>query len=614
MFLLQNVIHFLEEGRGGRFFRILLAALVFLVLALAYDFNGFRNFATMEAMDSAQLGRNIAEGRGYSTMFIRPLSLHLVHQRNQDKADLTNPSQTADLGKLQDPHPDISNPPVFPCILAGLFKLLPFQYSIDTTHSFWSRIKNPTQREFWRYQPDFLIAVFNQLLFVGVITLVFKLAKRLFDTEVAWLSTALLVGSEVFWRFTSSGLSTIFLLLLIVTLALCIIQLDEELHGPMARPWRVVAWASLCGVLVGLGALTRYSFGWLIIPVILFLISCGGKQKAALSCSAFVCFAVLLAPWVARNYAISGLPFGTASYTVVETTPLFPEHTLQRTLEPDFSRLNLFGEARRKLVNNVRQIVQTELPKLGGSWISAFFLAGIMVGYKNPTTMRLRYFLLSCIVTLTIVQALGRTQLTEDSPEINSENMLVLLAPLVIVYGASLFYLLVDRITLPFLQIRYVIVGLFAALASLPLLLVFFPPRTPPIAYPPYYPPAIQQVVGWTKPDELIMSDIPWAVAWYGQSQSVWLTLDCQSSFLAINDFQKPVHALYISRVTLDAKFLSQWVRAGDKAWGQFILNCLFRKTEGKNGPPPGFPLQFWQSGWPDQFFLTFREHWPKSQ
>ena len=614
MFLLQNVIHFLEEGRGGRFFRILLAALVFLVLALAYDFNGFRNFATMEAMDSAQLGRNIAEGRGYSTMFIRPLSLHLVHQRNQDKADLTNPSQTADLGKLQDPHPDISNPPVFPCILAGLFKLLPFQYSIDTTHSFWSRIKNPTQREFWRYQPDFLIAVFNQLLFVGVITLVFKLAKRLFDTEVAWLSTALLVGSEVFWRFTSSGLSTIFLLLLIVTLALCIIQLDEELHGPMARPWRVVAWASLCGVLVGLGALTRYSFGWLIIPVILFLISCGGKQKAALSCSAFVCFAVLLAPWVARNYSISGLPFGTASYTVVETTPLFPEHTLQRTLEPDFSRLNLFGEARRKLVNNVRQIVQTELPKLGGSWISAFFLAGIMVGYKNPTTMRLRYFLLSCIVTLTIVQALGRTQLTEDSPEINSENMLVLLAPLVIVYGASLFYLLVDRITLPFLQIRYVIVGLFAALASLPLLLVFFPPRTPPIAYPPYYPPAIQQVVGWTKPDELIMSDIPWAVAWYGQSQSVWLTLDCQSSFLAINDFQKPVHALYISRVTLDAKFLSQWVRAGDKAWGQLILNCLFRKTEGKNGPPPGFPLQFWQSGWPDQFFLTFREHWPKSQ
>jgi hypothetical protein len=110
------------------------------------------------------------------------------------------------------------------------------------------------------------------------------------------------------------------------------------------------------------------------------------------------------------------------------------------------------------------------------------------------------------------------------------------------------------------------------------------------------------------------MSDIPWAVAWYGQSQSVWLTLDCQSSFLAINDFQKPVQALYISRMTLDGKFLPQWVRAGDKAWGQFVLNCLFRKAQAKTGPPPGFPLQFWQPGWPDQFFLTFREHFPREQ
>ena len=48
------------------------------------------------------------------------------------------------------------------------------------------------------------------------------------------------------------------------------------------------------------------------------------------------------------------------------------------------------------------------------------------------------------------------------------------------------------------------------------------------------------------------MSDIPWAVAWYGQRQCVWLTLKCtpdakdpstREDFFAINDYQKPINA-----------------------------------------------------------------------
>jgi hypothetical protein len=106
------------------------------------------------------------------------------------------------------------------------------------------------------------------------------------------------------------------------------------------------------------------------------------------------------------------------------------------------------------------------------------------------------------------------------------------------------------------------------------------------------------------------MSDVPWAVAWYGQSQSVWLTLNTQSDFFGINDYQKPIRALYLTQVTLDARFLSQWVKSGDRNWGKFILDCLFRRSEKQAGPPDGFPLPYWQQHglWPDQFLLTFRE------
>src|SRR5207244_8193348 len=140
-------------------------------------------------------------------------------------------------------------------------------------------------------------------------------------------------------------------------------------------------------------------------------------------------------------------------YAIVQGTGALQENRLQRSLEPDFGRF-AFSSYWQKLIVNSRQIVQAELPKLGGSWVSAFFLVGLMIMYPNVAVKRLRYFLLLCLGVLAIAQALGRTQLSDDSPEINTENLLVLLTPVVMIYGVSLFYLLLDQLSLPFRQIR----------------------------------------------------------------------------------------------------------------------------------------------------------------
>ena len=301
----------------------------------------------------------------------------------------------------------------------------------------------------------------------------------------------------------------------------------------------------------------------------------------------------------------------------MESTVIFPEYRLERSLEPDFSHLYLMPFW-IKLMTNARQIVQSELPKLGGSWITAFFLVGLMVGFLNPAVRRLRYFVLGCVAVLVIVQSLGRTQLSEDSPEINSENLLVLLAPLLLIYGVSLFYLLLDQVILPFPQLRYIIIGGFSLLVCLPMIFVFLPPKPRPVVYPPYYPPAIQTIASWLKEKELTMSDVPWAMAWYGQRQSVWLTLKCtpdakdpstHEDFFAINDYQKPINLLYLTPQTMDARFLSQWVRAGEQSWGSFVLETLRNKKV-----PEYFPLNQTQNGWlPEQIMLTDWRRFPKS-
>ena len=79
------------------------------------------------------------------------------------------------------------------------------------------------------------------------------------------------------------------------------------------------------------------------------------------------------------------------------------------------------------------------------------------------------------------------------------------------------------------------------------------------------------------KPDELMMSDVPWAVAWYGNRQSVWLSLDAQTDFFAIYDYVKPVQALYLTPLTMDGKFVTDWVQAHEFSWGNFVVDAAIK-------------------------------------
>jgi 4-amino-4-deoxy-L-arabinose transferase-like glycosyltransferase len=610
---LQDLLHRLVVGGGWRFSRVSLAVLAVVLLIVGYNLRAFKNMATQEAMDTAQLARNIAQGNGYTTLFVRPFSMFLVKKHNLETQGVPPVGKVTDLAEIRGTHPDLANPPVYPIVLAALMKVLPFNYTASTTRSFWS-----SGGRFSRFQPDFLIALFNQVLLLAVVGLVFFLARRLFDPGVAWLSAGLLLGTELLWRFSVSGLSTMLVMVVFLGLAWCVVLLEQEARAPRWGPLGILLLAGSAGAAVGLGGLTRYSFGWLIIPVLVFLVLFGGQRRIAVALIALAAFVAVMAPWIIRNYSVSGRPFGTATYAVLENTIFYPEYRLQRSLEPDLDRLRLvvFWV---KLNSNLRQIVTNELPRLGGTWITAFFLVGLLVGFRNPAIARLRHFLLGCGLVLIFAQALGKTQLSEEVHEIHSENLLVLLAPLLLVYGVSLFYLMLDQMALPLQQGRYVVIGLFSLVACLPMVFVFLPPKTSPVAYPPYNPPAIQTVAGWLKADDLAMSDVPWAVAWYGQRQCVWLTLKCtrdirdpysQENFFSINDYQKPIHALYLTPQTMDARFVTQWIKAGEQSWGSLILECIRSMKV-----PDYFPLNKLQTGWlPEQLALTDREHWPKTK
>jgi 4-amino-4-deoxy-L-arabinose transferase-like glycosyltransferase len=435
--------------------------------------------------------------------------------------------------------------------------------------------------------------------------LTFFLARRLFDRAAAWLSAMLVLGCALLWRFSVSGLSTLLLMVIFLGLTWCVLKIEELAREPQLRLEGLFALVAAAGVLAGLGALTRYAFGGVIIPVVVFLIFFGGQQRVWLAMVALGAFAMVLTPWVIRNWLVSGTPFGTAGYAMAEGAA-FPGTILERSPHPDLTYVFLLKPFIHKFWGNLRGIFENDLPKLGGSWASMFFLTGLLLGFRSTAAHRLRYFLLMCLGTFVVFQAVGRTGLSAESPELNSGNLMVLTVPLVFIYGAVFFLTLLRQMKLPTLQLQYAVVALFVAVSCLPMIFTLCASKISPVAFPPYYPPEIQKTAGWMKGNELMMSDVPWAVAWYGHRQCVWLTLNTQDDFFAIgDDFQKPVLGLYLTPETMDGKLLSDCVRGGENSWGNFLFKAL---AQGQISSK--FPLNHAPSGLASGLFLTDHQRW----
>ncbi len=596
MMRLQEWIHKFEVGEGVQAVRCLLAVLGLVALAAIYDWRAYKNFSTPEAMDAAQLARNLSEGKGFTTDFVRPFSMYLL-----EHYAVASGKRNADRAMLKGAHPDLANPPLYPLALAGLMKALPFDYGISA---------RPNSNS-WRYQPEMLIALFNQVLFFVALLMIFRLARRLFDDSVGWISVIVIAGSDLIWRFSVSGLSTMLLLVIFLGLVWCLVAMEQAAREGSKNARWLLAMALLSGIVAGLGALTRYSFAWLMVPTLLFLVAYFPGRRASLSMVALAGFLIGLTPWLVRNYQLSGAPFGTVGYAVIEETARFPEDRLERSLKPDLSEVTA-GDCFRKLMTGLRTIVRNDLPKLGGNWISAFFLVGLLVPFVRPGLRRLRVFLLICLGLLSCIQALGRTHMAAEVSEVNNDNLLVVFAPLVFVYGVGMYSLLLNQLDLPFVQLRRVITGVIVIITSAPLIFSLLPPKTYPVAYPPYYPPLVQRFAVWMKAGELVMSDMPWAVAWYARQQSVWITLSVQDAktgddFYAINDLNKPVKGLYLTHLTLDQRFFSQMLFPQGNGWGRFVIEAVV-----STNLPPGFPLKQAPSGYLQngQLFLTDWQRW----
>ena len=616
MFRFQEYINSIEQGKGAKLIRITVLLLMLLGASLVYNINFTRNFTAPEAMDAAQLARNIAEGNGFKTKFIRPVAIDMLRQTGNVTDE-----------ELKKSFPDITHPPLYPLLLAGWMKLMPFEFEIDLNNS-----------EIKRYQPEILIYLLNQILFFVALLQVFRLGEKLFDSLVAWCSSLVFIGSELYWQFSASGLSTMLLLVLFLALSKALLRLEEEVSLQSTeglktkftgRLFCITFWI---GALVGLGCMTRYGFGLLIIPLVAFIALFGGAFRLRAILVGILAFIIVISPWLGRNIFLSGNLFGTSGLALYAQTYEFPEDTIERTLFFDPNELSDalssdvkvlkqgvadrvgFWSIADKLSRNLRYLFLTDLPRFSGGWFAVICLIGLVVPFRNKSLHRLRLFLLLSLVILSIGQALGRTHLSDSettlielirrplgqvglaelAPNLSGDNLIVIIGPVSFLFGMGLFFSLLDQWKVILPEMRLAGGGLVILVSSLPLLLSFVLAKPYPVADPPYHPARIQYLksipkehgLQELKPENLFMSDLPWAVAWYGNQDSVWLTRNVQPDFYRINDEFRPIRALYFTEITTDQRYVSRVFASNISNWERFVLAIQINKHL-----PDGFPL-----------------------
>ena len=531
---LQAFLHSFEQGRPAAWVRrIIVVALVTLlaVMWFAFKFNGF---SVPEAMDQAQIGRQLASGAGFTTLYARPLAMHLG---------------LAPTGRLDLPLPEISQAPLGPLLNAATFRASGMNFTFAP-----GEVVSPAERA---------ITVTTFLFFAGSLVLSYLLGRRLFDPRLALLGLGLLILSDLAWRFTFSGLPQMAMLFFFSGSLLALLGALEA--GEAQRRVKSLLLVLLAAALLGLVTLGHGLGLWIFAGFWMFATAMI-RPRWLTALATPVIYALPLLPWAWHNWRAVRNPFGLPFYELYRkprTDPL----ALVADLEP-LLRFNT-GDF---LINTATQAIAQAsqlFTFLGGSIVAvAFFLAVFLHVFRQWQPAQFRW----AILLMWLGAALGMSVFGVDRA-VSVNQLHILFLPVMMFYGLAFLLVLWSRLGFEQPLLRGAFITALYLTAAVPVLGTALT-QTPRVNWPPYLPPLVTRFSQWVEPGEALASDIPWATAWYAGRLSLLLPENI-GQFEVIHSeglLRAPLVGLYLTPFSGDQPAYARIINGRYREWARFVL------------------------------------------
>ena len=530
----QALVHQIEMGPLK--FWVLRAAFFAAVAGLAalYLVLNFRGLDSETAMDQAQVGRQIAAGAGYSTLYVRPMAMwQFINSRGSLPSGF---------------FPDTYNFPLNPAINAVLLRPIKRWWPMEPSDVV--------------YFADRVIAAGGMLMFLAAVLVVFFLVREIFDRKIAWLTASLVLLTDMMWRFSVSGLPQNAVLFLFTASLLfvhrALVARESGRTGPM------LLLLSAAALLLGLATLAHPVVAWIFAGFLVFT-AVWFRPRSVSALLVFFVFLLVVSPWLVRNYLVCGNPLGLGIFAILDGTT-GSESAFMRNLQPDMSA---FGAVRAKLRGGLTGQFENLFTFLGFNVAAAAFFFALLHIFRRKETNMLRW----CVLLMWIGAAAGMA-LFAPQGAVSANQLHMLFVPVFAAYGIAFFLVLWKRMEIRYEPARNAFIGAICAVTALPMAVNLLTAPAQRVNWPPYVPPFINAVCQWMKPGEIICSDMPWATAWYGGRVSLLLPSTVEQ-FISLHDYKTlggSINGLYLTPVSGNRPFLSQIARGEYAAWGNYIL------------------------------------------
>ena len=454
---------------------VLLAVLGLSLYAIV-QFQGVRDPA---AMEQAHIARQLANGEGFTTQVMRPFDLWLIGLTPEE---------------MPESIPALWHAPLYPHVLSRLFRFM----RLDTV--FTGRgVLMPEARA---------MVPLGIVLLILTSMIIWLLASSCFDERVARLAFVVLLVSPISLQIMlSGGALALAMFLSALSAYLAWLAIDSSFQAP--HVWRVLLFSALAGILSGLLFLAHYAALLVGVGLLVWLaLNLQRLRRIAVSLFAATMLVIVL-PRLGMHREAGWWGLAAYPYGALLDTTMFSADSLLRDGDPVLRNWQVLQAIRDGIAARYMDFF-TGRSLLGAGVIFIFFVAGLFGREERHWNQHAKWIVAGILFLLPVFP-----------PVVGCPyGHWPVLFPLMVILGAQCFMRILDQEDFFDVGVRPVLFGFLVALCVLPSAIGLVQ-RDASSPYPPYHGPLQAYAAQWLPRDEVLLTDIPWATAWYGQQPSL---------------------------------------------------------------------------------------------